>query len=193
MKIRYRYQLSIGILFILAGLMFGYGPFKQYLETRSLKDYSQNQPPVSAPVTPQVNPIAGKPARIEVPSLGIDLQVINGYYNSGDQSWTLTNDKAQYATMTPQANNISGNTFIYAHRLPGVFANLANIKPGEMVKIHTENGHMFEYTFRSAYETSPTDSSLFQYQGPPILTLQTCSGLWDQNRTLFTFDLVRGA
>jgi hypothetical protein len=37
----------------------------------------------------------------------------------------------------------------------------------------------------------PTDATLFEYKGKPILTIQTCSGVWYQNRQLFTFDLER--
>ena len=92
--------------------------------------------------------------------------------------------------MTAPSNNQSGNTFIYGHNRPAVFAKLSKLQIGETVKVYTDNNHTFTYKFRSAYETSPNDASLFEYDGAPILTLQTCSGLWDQNRYLMTFDLV---
>ncbi len=135
-------------------------------------------------------PVEGKPVRIQIPSLGIDLPVIDGYYNARERSWTLTNTKAQYATITPKANNIAGNTFVYGHRLHNVFGHLDQITSGAKAVITTDNGHTFTYTFRSSRETSPNDDSLFRYQGAPILTLQTCSGAWDQNRRLFTFDFT---
>jgi len=69
-----------------------------------------------------------------------------------------------------------------------VFSTLNRIKPGDEAIITTDNGHRFTYKFRAAYETNPSDDSLFHYQGSPILTVQTCSGLWYQNRQLFTFN-----
>ncbi len=139
----------------------------------------------------QASYFSGEPTRIRIPSLNIDLSVVDGYYNKTTKAWTLTKDKVQYATITPQPNNKSGNTFMYGHNRPGVFNTLNKIKVGDEAIVTTANGHTFTYKFRTAYETNPNDDSLFQYQGAPILTVQTCSGVWYQNRQLFTFDLVR--
>jgi LPXTG-site transpeptidase (sortase) family protein len=131
----------------------------------------------------------GKPVRIRIPSLGIDLPVADGRFNAATKKWTLSNDKAHYAVKTPLPNNAGGNTFVYGHNRPGVFKKLAQIKLGEEAIITVEDGREFVYVFKGAYETDPNDDSVFNYQGPPMLTVQTCSGLWYQNRQLFTFDL----
>ena len=89
--------------------------------------------------------------------------------------------------MTPYANNREGNTFIYGHSLPAVFKKLTKLKPGAEAFVYTNNNHVFKYILTSTYVTNPSDNSLFKYQGPPILTLQTCTGLWYQNRTMFGF------
>ena len=197
MKIRF-YAL-IGLMFIAAGLLMGYQPFMNYWHEKHQHFVSTQNfataVAASAPKTPTPTPtpvarIEGNPVKIEVPSANINLSVIKGYYNPKTQTWTLTNNKAQYAVMTPWANNTEGNTFIYGHDIPQVFARLNRIKPGDKVILTTDNNHRFTYSFRSAYETTPRDDSLFHYTGAPILTLQTCSGLWSQNRKLFTFDLV---
>lgn len=133
---------------------------------------------------------AGKPIRLVIPSVKIDIQVADGLYNQKTGEWTLSKDKAHYATITPFANNIEGNTFIYGHNRRSVFAPLLNIKPGEQAFIYTDNNKMFTYTLRDSKDVEPTDASLFAYQGKPILTLQTCSGTWYQNRSLFTFEFV---
>jgi sortase family protein len=131
----------------------------------------------------------GTPVRIQIPSLAVDLDVADGYFNSATKKWTLSNDKAHYAVKTPLPNNVGGNTFIYGHNRPGVFKKLAQIKLGAEVSIIVEGGSRFVYSFKGAYETNPDDDSMFAYQGPPMLTVQTCSGLWYQNRQLFLFDL----
>jgi LPXTG-site transpeptidase (sortase) family protein len=191
-----RTTIILATLFIAAGAFVGYDPFMRYWHNR----YPNNAPnfisvveakPV--PDTTTITKLQGKPVRISIPSLKIDLPVIDGFYNADKQTWTLTNNKAQYATITPEANNQEGNTFIYGHNRRDVFASLHKIKVGDQAIIHTENGHQFTYTFRSSLETNPYDDSLFYYEGAPILTLQTCSGIWQQNRQLFTFDLTGAA
>lgn len=186
-----RFYLTIGFLLLLAGLLFGYQPLLQY--------WQKNNKPVSVAIPTNSSTkvfaeqkiIQGKPTRIVIPSIGVDLQVADGIYNSKTKAWTLSNDKAHYALITPEPNNQSGNTFIYGHNRKQVFSMLSEIKQGEVVVIHTDNGHTFFYAFRESRETNPNDDSLFTYKGPPILTLQTCSGLWYQNRFLLTFNLVR--
>jgi LPXTG-site transpeptidase (sortase) family protein len=133
--------------------------------------------------------VTGHPKNISIPSVNINLPVIDGYYDSKSGEWTLTNDKAQYATPTVEPNNISGNTFIYGHALTVVFGRLTLIKPGAEVTITTDNGYAFKYKFIETYATQPTDTSVLRYQGPPILTLQTCSGSFWQNRQMYIFSL----
>ncbi|MCW1908795.1 MAG: sortase [Candidatus Saccharibacteria bacterium] len=193
-KQRLNFGFKVGALFILAAALLAYQPLMRRWQEKS----TLASAPAPAPeITPEVQAatkvqdrISGKPVRLVIPSLNVDLQIADGIYNAKDQTWTLSKDKAHYALMTPEANNQEGNTFIYGHNRREVFASLSKLNVGETVTVHTENGHQFTYAFRSAHETSPTDDSLFSYQGAPILTLQTCSGLWYQNRYLMTFDLV---
>lgn len=191
-----RYALLItGFCFIIGGLALGYGPLMAYWQGKHVAQvltvpFSTAARAGLPPTTAPTEVVSGKPVRIQIPSLNIDLNVAEGHYNSTNQTWTLSKDKAHYAVNTPLANNAEGNTFIYGHNRKAVFARLPHIKAGELAIVTTENGHSFTYKFRSAFETQPSDDSLFEYQGPAILTLQTCSGLWYQNRQLFTFDFV---
>jgi LPXTG-site transpeptidase (sortase) family protein len=153
-------------------------PLSQALDNRQPKDNGQ-------PL------ISGTPRHIIIPSVGIDLNVIPGYYYPSTNSWTLSPTNAQYAVMTAKANNKEGDTFIYGHALMNVFGKLPKIQPGDVVTITTDTGHTFSYTFQSSTITTPTDTTLFKYRGKPILILQTCSGAWYQNRQLFVFNLSK--
>jgi LPXTG-site transpeptidase (sortase) family protein len=133
---------------------------------------------------------SGHPVQISIPSLNITLPVIDGYYNHQNGQWTLTLDKAQFATPSAEPNNASGNTIIYGHYRKGVFSTLHLIQPGAIAQITTSNGYVFEYKFTATYAVAPTDTSIFSYAGPPELTLQTCSGTWFQNRQMYHFDLI---
>ncbi len=187
-------HISIGILFIAAGLLLGSGPLLQYWRTKHASG-AFGQPLVSSHRVIKTNQplVQGKPIRVLIPSLNIDVAITDGYYYPQSRSWTLTNDKAQYATMTPYANNREGNTFIYGHSLANIFQRLPQIKPGSEVLVYTANKHKFLYKLSGSRVTNPSDTGLFDYQGPPILTLQTCTGLWYQNRYLFVFDLEKVA
>lgn len=190
-----RYTLTVSAFFVAAGLLIGYGPYIQYRDDRKpvhITTFAAANKAVlgASTTTPVKIAIEGNPVRIHIPSLSIDLKVANGYYDSGAKTWTLSRNMAQYATMTPKANNTAGNTFIYGHDIQPVFAKLKRIKFGDQAIVYTDNGHFFTYNFTSSIVTTPYDDSLFAYNGSPILTLQTCSGIWSQNRQLFTFVLV---
>ncbi len=134
--------------------------------------------------------ITGTPVRITVPSLKIDVPVVAGFYDQKTKQWNLGLHTAQFAEITTPPNNLSGDTYIYGHYRPEVFAYLHAIKSGSEAVITTENGLKFTYKLREKHDVNPVDTSVFSYQGPPILTLQTCSGAWFQNRQQFTFDFV---
>jgi LPXTG-site transpeptidase (sortase) family protein len=191
-----RLFLLCGVGLIIIGLLLALPTFMQYREAKGVPTLTNSpftpQTVQAAPTAPEASAeihVEGTPTRIQIPSLNIDLPVIDGYYNKTSQKWTLTNNKVQYAAVTPKPNNTQGNTFLYGHNRREVFKTLAKIQLGAEVVLTTDNGHTFVYTFKGALETTPNDDSLFRYQGTPILTIQTCSGAFYQNRQLFTFDL----
>lgn len=144
---------------------------------------------VTAPPAPSV--IHGHPTHIGIPSLGISLEIIDGRYNPADSSWTLSDTQAMFGTMTPEPNDTTGNTFIYGHATDRVFGRLPKLTPGTEVAINTSNGLRFVYTYRSGVIVAPTDTSVLAATQKPTLTLQTCTGIWSENRHIFTFDFTR--
>lgn len=146
-------------------------------------------PVVHTPKPPEFILVSGKPVRIVIAASNIDLPIDEGYYSPEDGSWTLSSDHAQYAMMTTLANNASGNTFIYGHGTDQVFAKLATSPPaaGSQAIIYTDNGHILSYTFDASRDLAPDDTSVFDYEGPSILTIQTCSGAVSEWRTMYQF------
>ncbi len=185
-----RFYFLVGIFFVLAGVLLSSQHLVQYLQNRN------SQPVFSQPAQQTITKkptVSGQPSHIDLPSVNISIDVENGYYNKVSQTWTLSTNKAEYATVTPEPNDAGGNTFIYGHNRWEVFYKLLNVKAGDEAIVTTANNHKFVYKMVSRRDIKPTDSSLFRYQGPPILTLQTCSGFWYQNRSLFVFKLVQVA
>ncbi len=184
------FSLAIGAILLVFGVSMLIGPFISRVNQKSLAVQSVDEVISQSAPPNQVLRVEGRPSVISVPSVGINLPIIDGIYYPKSASWSLSLDKAHYAVMTSLSNNQSGNTFIYAHNRRGVFINLPSVKVGDLAVITTEDGKKFTYRYRSATTTNPNDTQILNYQGAPILSLQTCTGLWYQNRTIFIFDYV---
>lgn len=141
----------------------------------------------AASVAPTI--VQGTPRSISVPSLGINVSIEDGYYDTSTGQWTLSEESAFYATPTLPVNSDSGNTLIYGHNSQKIFGKLLDIQPGSEVTVTTDNGYVFTYVYTSTEAVDPTDVSPLAYEGAPRLTLQTCSGIWSQTRQMFYFDL----
>jgi LPXTG-site transpeptidase (sortase) family protein len=188
----YKKLALLGITLMVVGLGVG-APFAYFWSQRQLALAQPNAivhvPAVAPQPTAKPSLIIGKPVRIQVPSLKIDLAVADGTYNEKTMAWSLSKDKAHYALPSMQPNNETGNTLIYGHYRPEVFARLHKITPGAEAIITTDNGHIFTYTLRDVKTVDPTDVGIFTYEGLPQLTIQTCTGAYMQDRQLFYFDL----
>lgn len=181
--------IILGIVLTITGAA-GMAPTVYYwAKNRVAANSAQMIIPASQP-EPGPTLITGKPIELRIDSLQFKLQVVDGTYNPKTGQWALSKDKAHFALPSVQPNNQEGNSLIYGHYRPEVFARLHKIKAGAEAVIMTENGYVFIYKYRSNQAVDPADTSIFAYRGAPMLTLQTCSGAWMQNRQLYSFDLV---
>ncbi len=182
--------ITVGTLLIAVGAVLGYGPFiRQRQEANTVGAESRLREPLTE-FQAEDEEFAGKPITLSLPSLEFEGELADGEYDPGTKNWTLSKDQAHYALNTALANTTAGNTFIYGHNNKQVFSRLHDLKLGDQAIITTDNGHTFTYEYYTATVTTPWDTSLFAYEGSPILTIQTCSGGWYQNRSLFAFELV---
>lgn len=152
---------------------------------------------VSIPETkpaPVRHAITGKPVKIYIkdPSNGleINLPVDEGFYDEKTQTWTISGWKAQFAMPSLLANDIQGNTLIYGHNNKDVFGLITAMHPGAIAEIHTHNGKVFKYVYEKSQVLQPNDVTVFKYDGPPTLVVQTCTGKWDELRSLYFFKFV---
>jgi LPXTG-site transpeptidase (sortase) family protein len=185
-----RFYSSVMLLYGLT-LLFAFGAFKPIAATSHNLAASTNLPVELVKIDPSKQILTGKPTRIVISAVGIDLPVDEGRYNESDGTWSLSGYHAQFAMMTPLANDSNGNTFIYGHNNKYVFGPIKKITPGAVAQIYTDNGHVFNYSFESTYAVTPNDTSVLGYQGPAILTVQTCSGAWNEQRQMYVFKYDR--
>jgi LPXTG-site transpeptidase (sortase) family protein len=181
-------KLLVGLftvnLLVVGVVIYAYAP-NSSSQSLELKTVSIQRPSED---TPQL--VIGKPKKLIVESAGINIDVVDGLYDPASKEWTLSNDKAHFALMTSEANNMIGNTFIYGHNRKKVFDNLDKVQVGDIAVVKTDNNKTFTYKMIHVREVSPNDVSVFEYQGRSILTVQTCSGSWYEKRQLFTFEFV---
>ncbi len=185
-----RFYIIMGTLWILVGLFLSAPVLLPQLLATKETQVAAKVADTSQPIQKDEPVISGAPSHISFPSQNISIDIIPGYYNEKDNTWTLSKDKAQFATVTSEPNNKTGNTFIYGHNRWQVFTGLLRAQPGDQAIVNTSNGHTFTYTLREIKDTDPTDLSYMQPHNSPILTVQTCSGVWYEHRRMFTFDLV---
>lgn len=183
-----RKLLFAALLLIATGIL-GLMPYANMLADKQAA--VANAQPVtvqSRPLKPET--VSGKPVRLQVPSLGLDLTVADGAYNQADGSWTLSKDKAHFALPSAPANNEAGNTLVYGHNRSEIFAALHTMQPGATAIITTDSGYVFTYMYTQQEIVEPTATEIFGYQGAPRLTLQTCTGRWFEQRQFFYFSLL---
>lgn len=187
---RLRIIQRIALVLIMLGLL-GLAPSVYIRHTLSRSNVAQAVPSQRPPkILFQAATLSGKPVRLQVPSVGLDVVVLDGDYDFQKQVWNLTEDKAHFATISDIPNNEAGNTYIYGHNRKEVLAPLFAMTWNAVAYLYTENGHKFTYAYTDSKAVKPTDTSIFSYQGPPVLTAQTCSGTFAQNRQQFTFSLI---
>lgn len=192
MKINARRIQMIGLITLILGvLMITPLLYGLWQKQHALASATQVVIPSIAPEPETPKTVSGHPIQLIIPSLGIDVPVVDGSYNSTNGEWTLFDTKAQYALPTVLPNDTTGNTLIYGHYNKYVFKKLPNIADGAEVIILTTEGYRFIYSFTSLEAVAPTNVDVFLYKGPSRLTIQTCTGRFMQNRQLHYFNFVR--
>ena len=189
-----RFVFSSALLYVITIIGIGAAVSTPYVAAKAPAAQLQHQQVSERPTEQKVVEISGTPVRITIPSeWNLDLPVIPGVYDPSSDSWTLSGYKAQFATASEPANNVGGETFIYGHNNDYVFGALRHVTPtvGAEAFVYTNNGHEFAYTFQKTWSVGPYDVSTLNYQGPPVLLIQTCTGSFNELRTMYLFNFEK--
>lgn len=182
----YKATRVFALALIIIGL-FGLIPLGYFWTANKVAAAQPVKPIQHVVLQPSAHLVTGQPTSITISSLNLTLPITPGVYDTKTKAWTLSLDKAHFATPSVTPNNEAGNTLIYGHYRPEVFAYLHNIIPGATAVVTTDTGYRFNYTFERTEAVDPVDTSIFSYRGTPRLTVQTCSGSFMQNRQLYYF------
>ena len=137
--------------------------------------------------------LQGLPTRILIPSLAIDLPVVNQHYSAATKTWPVAPSDANYAAETALINNTKGQSLIYGHDNHSVFGPLLNMPTGTVVYVYTDNGHIFKYAYSSFKDVSPQQVNIVsEMKNAPVgLNLITCTGAYFQYRHLMSLKLIQ--
>ncbi len=146
-------------------------------------------------VAPRPNSPA--PVRILIASLGVDAAVEPVGVTAGLDMATpgRSDDTGWYAdgsTPGQPGDSVLDGHLDTADGAPAVFARLAEARPGDRISIALADGTQVHFAVAMvasvAYQTRPP--GLFATDGPPRLTLITCSGPWDPAHGVYSKRLV---
>ncbi len=130
---------------------------------------------------PRVEISVNSPDSIFIPSIGLNLGVIQGGVRN--REWILSDDKALYL---PTSGKIGEgyNTIIYAHSREKLFGKLEKVKVGDVIDIIDSKGQNFGYRVFNIESVDPTDIDKLYSKDKDIVTLFTCDGWFDEKRLL---------
>lgn len=132
-------------------------------------DQSLGSGPAAAPSPAAAAETAHSGLRVRVPSLGIDLPIVEG------DGWTPPLYKAAHYPGTKWPGE-GGLSFIYAHAQPGMFAALRQARVGLGVEIAEPSGSVRSYVIKDYTDAWPvTDTSLLKPAAHEELVLYTCT------------------
>jgi LPXTG-site transpeptidase (sortase) family protein len=144
--------------------------------------------PSPSPVASADQP-AAPPARIRLPSIGVDAPIIDsGVDEHGEMRVPDDIHETGWYRFSPPPGSTAGSSVVAGHvddRIQGrgAFYDLAGVTPGDPVVVTTTAGNELDYRVSDvrniAKATLPVDE-IFALDGPPRLTLVTCGGSFDR-------------
>ncbi|MBP6005314.1 sortase [Candidatus Saccharibacteria bacterium] len=185
------FSLKIGLVYLVViALFFGNEIYAKYQEHTVSEQNQEQLAVISQEAKEDSSYVPAPPVKIEIERLDIELNVLDGEYDSSNSTWTLSNDSAHYALQTQLPNFDQGNTLIYGHNLENIFGNLKDLINGDILILTDQSGKKIAYTFKGFEVLKPNDTSIFYYQGQAQLSLLTCYGLFDSERLVSKFQPV---
>jgi len=123
------------------------------------------------------------PVRIIIPSLGIDLPIVESEIKDG--KWEVTDIGVSYLKTSPVAGEI-GNSVLYGHNWSNLLGNLIKVKTGDEIEVYFSDGNIKRFVVTLIQEVKPNDISVLKSTTDQRITLYTCSGFLDSKRFVVT-------
>jgi hypothetical protein len=137
-------------------------------------------------------PIQGRPVRLVIPHLDIDVPMVSSRDVVAEKSWSAACDLKNNATIASSpVSNQSGVTLLYGQDLNDALRDTRELKEKNAVQVHALTGHIFTYYFEGEEVVDQTDTQIFaEPKSKPGIKMMICGATAAQNRVM-SFSLQR--
>lgn len=120
-----------------------------------------------------------QPTTLHLPSLDLTLPI--DATNIEDGEWEVPEEAVGHLAISsrPGENN---NVVMYAHNRPGLFGQLHQLEPDNLIIVEAQDGSEHIYQVFSKRITTPDDVAVVLPTESEQLTLYTCDGWLDRDR-----------
>jgi len=129
------------------------------------------------------NPVGAQPTRIIIAGTPINLPIFPSAINN--QSWETTDKGVSYLSMSPVPGE-KGNSILYGHNWTSLLGPLTKVKPGQTIRITYKDETHKTFIVENTAIVSPNDTSILVASKEPMMTIYTCTGLFDSKRFVVT-------
>jgi LPXTG-site transpeptidase (sortase) family protein len=119
------------------------------------------------------------PQQVKLPNLGLEYSLEVGAIVDG--IWQTSQTKPTYLITSGRPGE-NTNIVIYGHNYPSIFTPLKKMQIGNTIEIITENKQHFVYEVKDIVVVSPSAIEQVAPTDHEVLTLYTCTGLFDSQR-----------
>jgi len=126
---------------------------------------------------------ASRPKYITIAGTSISLPIIPSTIQN--QTWETTEEGVSYLTMSPVPGE-KGNSILYGHNWTDLLGPLTEVKPGQTIRIRYEDDSQKTFMVENTATVSPNDTSILMASAEPMMTIYTCTGLFDSKRFVVT-------
>lgn len=123
------------------------------------------------------------PKHIIIAGTSINLPVVPSTIRN--QVWETSDKGVSYLTMSPIPGEV-GNSILYGHNWSELLGPLTGVKPGQTIRIRYEDETQKTFIVENTATVSPKDTSILMASNEPLLTIYTCTGLFDSKRFVVT-------
>lgn len=124
------------------------------------------------------------PVQINIPNIGIKLNVLAGSFNQTTGRWTISDNEAFLAQG-------SATTLIYGHNKPAVFGSLRKVSENDELHVKYQDGTESRFIYSSTKFVEPEDVSVLSEQNTKTIMLLTCDGLFNNKRRIVYFKEIQ--
>jgi LPXTG-site transpeptidase (sortase) family protein len=142
------------------------------------------QPAVAEP-EPEPQPGLPAPLRLVIESIAVDAPIVElGMDSEGIPYVPLNGQDVAWYNFSSKPG-AGSNAVLAGHinweRAPGVFSELADVQPGDTVRVLSDDGREYTYEVFANFAVDPLDPASLKVMDPTpedTITLITCGGSW---------------